>query len=277
MVDLVPRDTRVYPVGRLDADSEGLIILTNDGDLTGRVTHPRHGVTKTYLARVTGYPRARRRCARLLAGSRTRRRARPGRWRRAADRPQRSRTLVEVVMRRGPQPRGAAHAARGARPRGAGAGARRHRSDSRPRRSARGRGAGSPIEEVRSLYSGRRDGDDHSATSFAGPDGPFRATVAVPGDKSLSHRALVLAAMASGASRSGDLGPGADVASTAAALRPPRGDGRSRDASIRPASDAWRRPAGPDRRRQLRHHDAPAHRSARRATLPTSARRRRAR
>ncbi|HUG75567.1 MAG TPA: pseudouridine synthase [Acidimicrobiia bacterium] len=56
VVDLVPDDQRVYPVGRLDADSEGLLILTNDGDLTNLVTHPRHGVTKTYIARVAGVP-----------------------------------------------------------------------------------------------------------------------------------------------------------------------------------------------------------------------------
>lgn len=54
VVDLVGADTRVYPVGRLDADSEGLLIVTNDGDLTAVVTHPSHGVTKTYLARVAG-------------------------------------------------------------------------------------------------------------------------------------------------------------------------------------------------------------------------------
>lgn len=56
VVGLVPGDTRVYPVGRLDTDSEGLLIVTNDGDLTAVVTHPRYGVTKTYLARVTGHP-----------------------------------------------------------------------------------------------------------------------------------------------------------------------------------------------------------------------------
>ncbi len=56
VVSLVPAGTRVYPVGRLDADSEGLIILTNDGDLTQAVTHPSHGVTKTYVARVAGTP-----------------------------------------------------------------------------------------------------------------------------------------------------------------------------------------------------------------------------
>lgn len=54
VVDLVPGDRRVYPVGRLDADSEGLLLLTNDGDLANVVTHPRFGVTKTYVARVEG-------------------------------------------------------------------------------------------------------------------------------------------------------------------------------------------------------------------------------
>src|SRR3990170_5418866 len=56
VLGLVPGDTRVYPVGRLDTDSEGLLIVTNDGDLTAVVTHPRYGITKTYLARVTGHP-----------------------------------------------------------------------------------------------------------------------------------------------------------------------------------------------------------------------------
>ena len=46
----------VYPVGRLDYDSEGLILLTNDGDLAARLTHPRHGVERTYEARVAGTP-----------------------------------------------------------------------------------------------------------------------------------------------------------------------------------------------------------------------------
>lgn len=54
VVELVPAGTRVYPAGRLDADSEGLIIVSNDGDLTERLTHPRFGVTKTYLADVDG-------------------------------------------------------------------------------------------------------------------------------------------------------------------------------------------------------------------------------
>jgi 23S rRNA pseudouridine2605 synthase len=54
VVDLVPSERRLYPVGRLDIDSEGLLLVSNDGELTNRVTHPRYGITKTYLARVEG-------------------------------------------------------------------------------------------------------------------------------------------------------------------------------------------------------------------------------
>lgn len=46
----------VYPVGRLDFDSEGLLLLTNDGDLAARLTHPSHGVARVYEARVLGVP-----------------------------------------------------------------------------------------------------------------------------------------------------------------------------------------------------------------------------
>jgi pseudouridine synthase len=48
----------VYPVGRLDYDSEGLLILTNDGDLAARLTHPRHGVPRVYEVSVRGVPDA---------------------------------------------------------------------------------------------------------------------------------------------------------------------------------------------------------------------------
>jgi len=48
----------VYPVGRLDFDSEGLLLLTNDGDLAARLTHPRHGVPRVYEAKVLGVPDA---------------------------------------------------------------------------------------------------------------------------------------------------------------------------------------------------------------------------
>ena len=49
---LVPRGTRLYPVGRLDQDSEGLLLLTNDGAWTERVLHPRHGVEREYAVAV---------------------------------------------------------------------------------------------------------------------------------------------------------------------------------------------------------------------------------
>ena len=67
VVDLVPAEPRVFPVGRLDADSEGLLLLTNDGDLTHRLTHPSFGVDKEYLVEVDGEP-ARGALARLREG-----------------------------------------------------------------------------------------------------------------------------------------------------------------------------------------------------------------
>lgn len=54
VLDLLGVDARVWPVGRLDMDTEGALILTNDGDLTLGLTHPRFGVTKTYVAEVRG-------------------------------------------------------------------------------------------------------------------------------------------------------------------------------------------------------------------------------
>ena len=55
VVELLPEGTgRVYPVGRLDYDTEGLLLFTNDGDLAFRLTHPRNEIPKTYLVRVEG-------------------------------------------------------------------------------------------------------------------------------------------------------------------------------------------------------------------------------
>jgi 23S rRNA pseudouridine2605 synthase len=52
VVDLVETEARLYPVGRLDADSSGLLLLTNDGELANQLTHPRYEVPKTYVARL---------------------------------------------------------------------------------------------------------------------------------------------------------------------------------------------------------------------------------
>ena len=54
VMDLVDCGARVYPVGRLDMDSEGLLLLTNDGELTNRLIHPSHQVKKTYLVWLRG-------------------------------------------------------------------------------------------------------------------------------------------------------------------------------------------------------------------------------
>jgi pseudouridine synthase len=60
VLDLLPRLGRLYPVGRLDADSEGLMLMTNDGELANRLMHPRYGCAKEYRALVRGEPTAER-------------------------------------------------------------------------------------------------------------------------------------------------------------------------------------------------------------------------
>jgi 23S rRNA pseudouridine2605 synthase len=67
VVELVDSNARLYPVGRLDAESTGLLLLTNDGALANRLTHPRYGVAKTYLARL-GKPPTDRDLERLRRG-----------------------------------------------------------------------------------------------------------------------------------------------------------------------------------------------------------------
>lgn len=57
VIDLVSSvKQRIYPVGRLDYDTSGLLLLTNDGDLTYKLTHPKHEIIKTYIARINGKP-----------------------------------------------------------------------------------------------------------------------------------------------------------------------------------------------------------------------------
>ena len=69
VLDLLPADgLRLYPIGRLDADSSGLILLSNDGELANRLTHPRFEVPKTYRARVGGGRVARAALDALRAG-----------------------------------------------------------------------------------------------------------------------------------------------------------------------------------------------------------------
>jgi 23S rRNA pseudouridine2605 synthase len=69
VVELIPGERRrLYPVGRLDADSSGLILLTNDGALAQRLTHPRYEVPRTYRVRVAGGPVGERALRALRAG-----------------------------------------------------------------------------------------------------------------------------------------------------------------------------------------------------------------
>jgi pseudouridine synthase len=56
VADLVAGGPRLFPVGRLDYDTEGLIIMTNDGELAQLLVHPRHGIPKTYRAKLKGVP-----------------------------------------------------------------------------------------------------------------------------------------------------------------------------------------------------------------------------
>ncbi len=55
VIDLINTDKRIYPVGRLDYDTTGLILLTNDGELTNLITHPKNKIDKVYVAKIKGY------------------------------------------------------------------------------------------------------------------------------------------------------------------------------------------------------------------------------
>jgi len=99
VMDLVKTRTRLFPVGRLDADTQGLLLLTNDGELAHRLAHPRYRVEKVYLAEVRG-PMSAESCRNLVEGVRLD----DGPARAAAARivgRGKSRTQVEVVMTEG--------------------------------------------------------------------------------------------------------------------------------------------------------------------------------
>ena len=68
VVELVPTDRRLYPVGRLDADTTGLLLLTDDGELANVLMHPRYEVPKTYLAKVSRAPVSSRAVRKLESG-----------------------------------------------------------------------------------------------------------------------------------------------------------------------------------------------------------------
>ena len=99
VMDLVNLDERLYPVGRLDQDTEGLLLLTNDGDLAHRLLHPSFGVERTYLALVPG-PVRREPLRRLADGVQLDDGlARPKRVRVAEE--HRGKALLEIVMTEG--------------------------------------------------------------------------------------------------------------------------------------------------------------------------------
>lgn len=99
VMDLVNLEERLYPVGRLDQDTEGLLLLTNDGELANRLLHPSYGVERTYLVLVPG-PVRRDVLRRLTAGVELEDGlARPNRARVVEE--HRGKALIEVVMTEG--------------------------------------------------------------------------------------------------------------------------------------------------------------------------------
>ncbi len=99
VMDLINLPQRLFPVGRLDQDTEGLLLLTNDGELTNALTHPSYGVERTYVALVPGPVRGRTLAALRAGVELDDGLARPARARVLET--QRSKALLEVVMTEG--------------------------------------------------------------------------------------------------------------------------------------------------------------------------------
>ena len=130
----------VYPVGRLDFDSEGLLLLTNDGDLAARLTHPSHGVARVYEARVLGVPDAHDLERLRAVSSSTAAAPRPAEVKLLPSRPRRQgrRAMIDHDPR-GTQPPGPEDVRRD-RPPGRSPAARRDRTDQRSEAEASGTG-----------------------------------------------------------------------------------------------------------------------------------------
>lgn len=109
-IDLLPRDLpgRVYPAGQLEAEARGLLLLTNDGELTNQLTHPRYCVPKTYRAVVDGdvLPQTVQELERgvWLAGAKGRGGANTGRSRIKVVRRSRDKSVLEITLREGRNP-----------------------------------------------------------------------------------------------------------------------------------------------------------------------------
>lgn len=108
-IDLLPATfpARVYPVGRLDSESTGLLLLTNDGELTNQLTHPRFGVSKTYRAVVDGYVQPQTMQAMekgIWLADRSGKTARSGRARIRIESRDHHRSILEITLNEGRNP-----------------------------------------------------------------------------------------------------------------------------------------------------------------------------
>ena len=188
-MDLVNRRERLYPVGRLDAATEGLLLLTNDGELAHRLMHPRYYVQKEYIAKVRGVP-GRDALRRLQEGVPTPHQPEPARPHRVELIEQQEGGGASLVRDRHPRGRQASGAgyAGGGRPSGARPAAHARRADlprrSAPWRDARvdaGRGHGATVDGAAADRGRRAAAPSASSRQPSAPGGgqaPPRAGLA---------------------------------------------------------------------------------------------------